>query len=60
MRLRWIIVAGVVGLAVALWEATLLALYIAMIGCMILYALRKISLQLDAPDDALDLDDLEE
>jgi hypothetical protein len=59
MRLRWIIVAGAVGLGVAWWEASLVAVYIAMIGCMILYGLRVISLQLDERDDALDLDDQE-
>ena len=56
MRLRWIIVAGVVGLAIAWCEASFLAVYIAMIGCMILYGLRVISLQLGKCDDPAEFD----
>jgi hypothetical protein len=57
MRLRWIIVAaGVVGLAVAWWEASFLAVYVAMIGCMILYGLRVISLQLGKREDPAEFD----
>jgi hypothetical protein len=55
MRLRWIIVAGVVGLAMAWCEASFLAVYIAMIGCMILYGLRVIS-QLGERDDPAEFD----
>jgi hypothetical protein len=51
MRLRWIIIAGLIGLVVAWREASLVGLYIAMIGCMILYALRTISLQRDEYDE---------
>jgi hypothetical protein len=62
MRLRWIIIAGLIGLVVAWREASLVGLYIAMIGCMILYALRTISLQRDEYDEEVDdagIDDLE-
>ena len=60
MRLRWIIVAGVIGLAVAWWFANIAAAFVTVFGCLILYGLRVISVQLDAPDDPIDIDDLEE
>jgi hypothetical protein len=60
MQLRWIIVAGVAALVVAWWEASFLVLYVGMIGCMILYGLRKIILQLDERDAAIDVEDPEE
>jgi hypothetical protein len=65
MQLRWIIVAGAVGLAVAWWVANIAAAFVAVFGCMVLYGLRVISvqidrMQLDTPDDALDLEDSEE
>jgi hypothetical protein len=60
MRLRWIIVAGVIGLAVAWWFANIAAAFVTVFGCVIQYELRVISVQINAPDHALDLDDLEE
>jgi hypothetical protein len=60
MRLRWIIVTGVDGFVVAWWEASFLVLYVGMIGCMILYGLREITLQLDERAAAIDVDDPEE
>jgi hypothetical protein len=55
MRLRWIIVAGAVGLMIAWREASLVAVYVAMIGCMILYGLRAIRVQLQKERDSLQL-----
>jgi hypothetical protein len=47
MRLRWIIVAGAVGLAIAWWLGSLIAAYVTAFGCMILYGLRLIILRLE-------------
>jgi len=55
MRLRWIIVAGVIGLAVAWWFANIAAAFVTVFGCMILYRLRLISSQLQKERDSLQL-----
>jgi hypothetical protein len=51
MRVQWIIIVGAVGLAIAWWEASILAGYFTIVGCMILYGLRVISLQLGDPSE---------
>ncbi|MDB5609708.1 MAG: hypothetical protein JWP25_6608 [Bradyrhizobium sp.] len=54
MRIRWIIVAGAIGLLIAWHFENLVAAYVAVFGCLILLGLRSISLKLD---EGVDVDD---
>jgi hypothetical protein len=55
MRIRWIILAGAVGLLIAWHFENLVAAYVAAFGCLILLGLRSIRIKLD---ERADLDDL--
>jgi hypothetical protein len=47
MRVRWILLAGVIGFLIAWRYENLVALYVTAFGCLILLGLRRISSQLD-------------
>ncbi|MGM4932771.1 hypothetical protein [Tardiphaga sp. 619_E2_N8_5] len=54
MRVRWIIVAGAIGLLAAWWYQNLVAAYITVFSCLILFALRVISVKMSPTVEDVD------
>jgi hypothetical protein len=48
MRLRWVILVGAFGLVTAWWCANLLAAYVTVFGCLVLYGQRIIQFHLES------------
>jgi hypothetical protein len=59
MQFRKIIAAGILGLLIALWQQSLLAVYLTCLGCMLMYAFRMFSLSIVGRGSTNDVGDPE-
>jgi hypothetical protein len=55
LRLRWLILVGAAGLAIAWWHANLTEAYVTIFSCLILYSLRLIQYRLEIDPSASNL-----